>query len=57
MRKWREAAAILLGVCLFLAVTYGMGGLLLPQRSNYGATWGQYLQEERDSLDVLYFVS
>lgn len=57
MRKWREAAAILLGVCLFLAVTYGMGGLLLPQRSNYGATWGQYLQEERDSLDVLYFGS
>lgn len=57
MRKWREAAAILLGVVIFIVITYGAGELLLPVRINCGATWDRYHQEERSSLDVLYFGS
>lgn len=57
MSKWREFAAILLAVCLFVTITYGLGDLLLPHRTDYGATWNQFLQEEPNSLDVLYFGS
>lgn len=57
MSKRREAAAIMLAVCIFLTITCGLGGLLLPQRPNFGATWGRFLQEERNSLDVLFFGS
>lgn len=57
MKKWREAAAILLAAVLFIALTYGAAKLLLPVRTDFGATWDQYLQEECDSLDVLYFGS
>lgn len=57
MRKWKEAAALLLAVCIFIGTSYGTAALLLPARENYGATWGKYLQEERNSLDILYLGS
>lgn len=57
MKKWREAAAILLGLVLFTVLTYGAGDLLLPVRTSYGATWDRYLLEEPNSLDLLYLGS
>lgn len=57
MKKWREAAAVLLGLALFAALTCGAGALLLPPRTGYGATWDRYLLEEPDSLDILYLGS
>lgn len=54
MKKWREAAAILLSIALFIGLTYGAAWLLREPRDNYGCTWPRYGQEERDSLDVLY---
>lgn len=57
MKKTRELFAAALAICIFVGVTYSAGRLLLPVRTVFGAAWGQYLQEEADSLDVLYFGS
>lgn len=57
MKKWREAAAIVTALALLIALTWGLGKLLLPVRTSYGATWDQYQMETPNSLDVLYFGS
>ena len=57
MKKWKEplfalafvaVAALLIGLC---------ADALRPQRVDYGAVWGPYLAEPRDSLDYLYLGS
>lgn len=57
MKKWRELLAVLLAAAVFVGVTYAAAWLLIPVRTNYGAVWESYLQEERDSIDVLFFGS
>ena len=57
MKKRREVLAILLAAVIFVGVTYSAAWLLIPTRTNYGSTWDSYLQEERDSIDVLFFGS
>ena len=57
MKKWREIPAILLAAVIFVCVTYFTAWLLTPFRMDYGSTWERYLQEERDSIDVLFFGS
>ena len=57
MKKRRELLAILLAAAVFVGVTYFAAWLLIPVRTNYGSTWESYLQEERDSIDVLFFGS
>lgn len=57
MKKIRELFAVILALGLFTGVTYGAGRLLLPVRTMFGATWGQFQLEEPDSLDVLFFGS
>lgn len=57
MKKRREAAAIALALALVLCLGWVIGWLLMPQRSSYGSTWEAYRQEERDSLDLLFFGS
>lgn len=40
-----------------LVITLALGAftkLVTPKRHSYGATWGHYLAEERDSVDVLF---
>ena len=57
MKKRRELLAILLAAAVFVGVTYSAAWLLIPVRTNYGSTWESYRQEERDSIDVLFFGS
>ncbi len=57
MRKARRIIAPLLMLLLVLLVTSVLGQLLMPHRRDYGSTWAGYLQEEEDSLDVLFFGS
>ena len=57
MNKRREAAALLLAVLLFGAVTWCAAWLLMPVRTQYGSDWEQFLQEDAGSCDVLLFGS
>ncbi len=57
MNKKREALAILLALSVVLAVCWGAGHLLMPQRTQYGSDWDHFLQEQENSLDVLFFGS
>lgn len=57
MKKIRELFAVILALCIFTGITCGAGWLLLPPLKNCGINWDQFLREERDSLDVLYFGS
>jgi hypothetical protein len=50
-------AAALLSLFLFAALSYAAAWLLIPPRTSYGSTWDSYRQEERDSIDVLFFGS
>ena len=50
--------SVLLLTILFLAVgLFQLGCLLMPERSTYGAVWSSYLQEERNSIDILFLGS
>lgn len=57
MRRKLKLMVVLLLVALTLIGTNLLGQLLMPYRTNYGCTWAAYLQEEEDSLDVLFFGS
>lgn len=57
MKKTRWLAAALAAVLVFLVVSYPIGRLLTPPRTDYGSTWDSYLQEPENSIDVLYFGS
>lgn len=54
-RKWILPVTLLLTV--FLLGTYGAAWLLMPSRTEYGATWETYRREPKNSVDVLYFGS
>lgn len=55
--KWREPIFALLFL-LLSALLIGLLSLALrPVRTDYGAVWGPYLAEPRDSLDYLYLGS
>lgn len=57
MKKRRWIAAGLVSALLFFVLSYTAGWLLMPPRVNYGSTWSRYLQEPKDSIDVMYFGS
>lgn len=57
MKKKRELIAVVLAISVFVGITYGVGRLLLPVRTIYGAMWDRFLLEEEDSIDVLFFGS
>ena len=57
MRKRRWILPIAVFLLIFLVGAYGAAWLLMPARTEYGATWETYLQEPRNSVDVLYFGS
>lgn len=53
----REIGAILaftLAMAVFIAV---FSSIVTPKRYSYGSTWGSYLKEEKNSIDVMYFGS
>lgn len=57
MRKMKWAAAAVLSLLIFTAVSYTAAWLLIPPRQSYGGTWENYRQEAEDSIDVLFFGS
>lgn len=56
-RPLPELALALLTFAALMIGQYLVGVHLMPHRYDYGAVWESYLQEERDSLDVLCFGS
>ena len=53
-KEWIALTASILVIVLVLgAVTE----LVSPKRHNYGSDWGEYLQEEEDTIDVLFIGS
>ncbi len=57
MRRIRECVAFLLALTLLLGAATWLGWFLMPNRTQYGCEWDRYLQEEENSLDVLFFGS
>ena len=53
----KRILAITVSMVLLLTVAQTVGGLLMPVRKDYGATWEAYLQEPEDSIDTLFFGS
>ena len=54
---WLRLTAFILAFTLLLSLTWLLGWLLMPQRKEYGSLWEQYLQEDRNSLDAVFFGS
>ena len=52
-----ELAVLLLTVLLLFAVLFQLGYRLTPERMTYGSVWSSYLQEEEQSVDVLFMGS
>lgn len=48
-----EITALLLCLILLIGVTYRMGFVLMPERRDYGGTWNMYLEEKKDSIDLM----
>ncbi len=57
-RRWRrEALALAVSVTAVLLALAFLTRLLTPKQHDHGAAWGQFLKEERDSIDVLFLGS
>ena len=57
MRKKLKLILVLLLIVVTMTGVNLLGQRLMPYRSNFGSTWASYLQEEENSLDVLFFGS
>ncbi len=57
MKKYRHVIAGIVAVLLFAVISFTAGNLLMPSRTNFGSTWGQFLEEDEESVDVLFFGS
>lgn len=57
MKKRNWAAAAILALVGFTAAAYLAAWLLIPPRRSFGSTWETYLQEPKDSIDVMFFGS
>lgn len=55
-RKLKVLAPVSAG-CVILLCCYLLGWLLMPVRTDYGSTWESYLQEEKNTIDVMVFGS
>lgn len=56
-RRAAEILAALLTAAALLIGLFAVGFHLMPHRYDYGAVWESYLEEERDTVDVLCFGS
>ena len=48
-----EITAFLLCLILLLGVCWRMAFVMMPKRTDYGGTWNMYLEEPKDSIDVM----
>jgi len=53
----KELFAVVLLIALLVAFACASSSLLMPKRENFGSTWGRFLKEEKDSVNVLFFGS
>lgn len=53
----KELIAVLLLIALLFGFSVAASTLLIPKRQNYGSTWGRYLEEDKNSINVLFFGS
>ena len=52
-----ELVILVLTVCLLWTALFQLGYSFMPERTTLGAVWTSYLQEEGDSIDVLFLGS
>jgi len=57
MRKFKAIIAFLATLIIFVTVSWTAAWLLMPVRTVYGSTWEQYLAEDSNSVDLLFFGS
>ena len=57
MKKYQEILALTASILVIVLVLGAFTALVTPKRHGYGSTWGHYLAEEPDSIDVLFVVS
>lgn len=53
----KEMLALTASLLVIVLVLGAMTGLVSPKRHNYGSDWGEFLQEEEDTIDVLFIGS
>lgn len=51
------AFASVVSLFILFMIVWPLGGLLMPQRTSFGANWGGFLQAEKNSCDVMFFGS
>lgn len=54
MKKSKELLALAASVLVIVLTLTAFTELVTPKRHGYGSTWGHYLVEEPDSIDVLF---
>lgn len=57
MKKTKEWVALIVCGALLLGFLGWMTDLLTPNRREYGAAWGSFLAEEKNTIDVMFFGS
>lgn len=50
----KEILALLASILVVSLVLGAASGLCSPKRHNYGSDWGEFLQEEEDTIDILF---
>ena len=53
----KEIPALLASILVVTLVLGAMSSLCSPKRHNYGSDWGEFLQEEENTIDVLFIGS
>lgn len=53
----REALALTVSLLVLALVLSFLTRLMTPKQHDFGSTWGHYLAEEEDSLDLIFFGS
>ena len=53
----KELLALVVSLAVLAALLAGMTHLVTPKQHDFGAMWGHFLQEEPDSIDVMFFGS
>ncbi len=57
LRILYEIVVLAAAVCLLWNGLFLLGCSLMPERTTFGAVWSSYLQEERESVDILFLGS
>ncbi len=55
--RLKEGAAFCCFLAALIAFVWFLSAVQIPHRTKYGANWGAFAKEERDSLDAVFFGS